>query len=158
MKPKDSFDDFLIEFARLAEESDTPMSVRKEDLYTKLPYLLQNQVMRLVHNDRVSFKDFASECRECSLLIGQQVSSRSQGRTTSGGGKRESTTGSPATKREAGSSPTSTDRVALLKEGRCFTCRERGHLSRDCPKKTAVATVNTEQLIELEETTETGKA
>jgi Zinc knuckle len=27
------------------------------------------------------------------------------------------------------------DRTNLMRRGACFTCRQTGHLSRDCPKK-----------------------
>lgn len=45
MDPKQDFIDFLADFTRLAEESEQPMELRKKDLYRKLPYLLQNQVI-----------------------------------------------------------------------------------------------------------------
>ena len=49
MKPKDSFTDFLAEFMQLAEEAAVIEENRKRDLYSKLLYLLQSQVMWAVN-------------------------------------------------------------------------------------------------------------
>jgi hypothetical protein len=38
------------------------------------------------------------------------------------------------------------ERNALMKDGRCFNCREQGHMTRECPKKNAVSTVATAEL------------
>ena len=51
------------------------------------------------------------------------------------------------------SSPSTTylqkaDRMQLMREGKCFNCHERGHLSMDCPKK------QNSDLKELERSTE----
>ena len=45
MKPKDNYADFLAEFMQLAEEAGVVEENRKRDLYSKLPYLLQSQVI-----------------------------------------------------------------------------------------------------------------
>lgn len=175
MGNKDSFEDFLIEFVRLAEESDAPVSIRKEDLYNKLPYLLQNQVMSLVHNKETTFKNFTDRCRESSLLIHQQQANRTQ-RRAAGGAATEPTrrslttnqTGSRASTpaRSTGTSIkreplTPTERLTLMKEGKCFNCRTTGHLSRDCPQKqnprtpsTIVATTDTHELDTMKEDVE----
>ncbi|EKV19520.1 hypothetical protein PDIG_02490 [Penicillium digitatum PHI26] len=51
MTPKDHFTDFLAEFMQLAEEAAVIEENRKRDLYSKLPYLLQSQVMWAVNQD-----------------------------------------------------------------------------------------------------------
>ena len=33
------------------------------------------------------------------------------------------------------------ERVRLMKEGRCFSCKERGHTAYDCPSKGKIAAI-----------------
>ena len=54
MDPKQDFTDFLAEFTRLVEESDQPIDLRKQDLYQKIPTLMQNQVMMDVDDEAIT--------------------------------------------------------------------------------------------------------
>lgn len=54
MDVKIDFVDFLAEFTRLAEEADQPVDLRKQDLYQKIPTLMQNQTMMDVDDDDVT--------------------------------------------------------------------------------------------------------
>ncbi|KAG0160399.1 hypothetical protein PDIDSM_7928 [Penicillium digitatum] len=52
----------------------------------------------------------------------------------------------PRVKREESSNPgrlSNSERDTLMKEGRCFNCKEQGHMTRDCPKKRLASTVAT---------------
>ncbi len=33
------------------------------------------------------------------------------------------------------------ERARLMKEGRCFSCKERGHTAYDCPRKVKIAAI-----------------
>ncbi|KAJ9480522.1 hypothetical protein VN97_g13036 [Penicillium thymicola] len=98
MKPKDNSTDFLAEFMQLAEEAAVVIENRKRDLYSKLPYLLQTQVMWAVNQEAVSFDAFTQSCQSMSHGISLQqeaksTSSRSRaGNTGSGAGASVSTT------------------------------------------------------------------
>jgi hypothetical protein len=73
----------------------------------------------------------------------------------------------PRVKREESSNPgrlSNSERDTLMKEGRCFNCKEQGHMTRDCPKKRLASTVATAhpspRIIELDngEDNDQGKA
>lgn len=72
MKPKDNFTDFLAEFMQLAEEAAVIEENRKRDLYSKLPYLLQSQVMWAVNHDTMTFESFSKTCQSMSYEINLQ--------------------------------------------------------------------------------------
>ncbi|OQE59202.1 hypothetical protein PENNAL_c0337G11426, partial [Penicillium nalgiovense] len=183
MKPKDSFTDFLAEFMQLAEEAAVVIENRKRDLYSKLPYLLQSQVMWAVNQESVSFDTFAQNCQSMSHEINLQQEAKSTFRARStaaisgrSGGASSTTTNQTHTsrvKREGSTNNTGmspTERETLMREGRCFYCKEQGHMTRECPKKkptlAAVATIPTtptprvNEIVELEADTDTdsGKA
>ena len=58
MKLSASFIDFLAEFMQLAEEACVVQENRKRDLYSKLPYLLQSQMMGAVNDEAIPFERF----------------------------------------------------------------------------------------------------
>jgi hypothetical protein len=105
---------------------------------------------------------------EISLREEDKAASRIRPTTTAtAGGSRGSApaaTGVSRVKREGFATPTLslTERQTLMKEGRCFNCREPGHMTREClKKKTAPATVTATAAIELEdvgENSESGNA
>lgn len=147
MRPKDNFTDFLAEFMQLAEEAAVVIENRKRDLYSKLPYLLQTQVMWAVNQELVSFDAFTQSCQSMSHEISLQQEAKSAGprpRTglpATGSGAGANTTSSnytPRVKREGSSNfvrLSASERENLMREGRCFNCKEQGHMTRDCPKK-----------------------
>lgn len=149
MEPKQDFGDFLAEFTYLAEEANQPEDLRKRDLYRKLPNLLQNQVMIDAGQDSVSLEAFIQKCQIASRLISQQISNRAEARGTNKNGRSGGNTNSRQTPNTSTNDrkPTSPlddkEKAKLLKEGRCFVCREQGHVSRNCPTKTATTTAAT---------------
>ena len=150
MKPKDSFTDFLAEFMQLAEEAAVIEENRKRDLYSKLPYLLQSQVMWAVNQDTVTFESFSKTCQSMSheISLQQEAKTTSRARSTavtgSGTGTTTKSTYTPRVKREESSNPgrlSNSERDTLMKEGRCFNCKEQGHITRECLKKKPAGTV-----------------
>jgi hypothetical protein len=151
MKPKDDFNDFLAEFVRLAEESRQPQDFRQRTLYDKLPNMLQSQMMQVVDDPDVDFDKFVHLCQRTAHNITLQQKNRDTRRaatsTPSGQTPTKTTLTAKTMKNE---SPTTRSklmnadkRAALMKEGRCFTCEEKGHVTRDCPRKTsAIALVD----------------
>ena len=83
-----------------------------------------------------------------------------------------SQTYTPRVKREGSVNNTglsASERETLMKEGRCFYCKEQGHMTRECPKKKStlsavIASVvnlsRVNEIVELEVETESdsGKA
>ncbi|KAJ5494129.1 hypothetical protein N7463_008420 [Penicillium fimorum] len=168
MKPKDNFTDFLAEFMQLAEEAVVVEENRKRDLYSKLPYLLQSQVMWAVNQDSVLFDTFTQNCQSMSHEINLQQESKSTFRARTSAPSASSGTGAattagsaytPRVKREGSSGFTSlstTERETLMKEGRCFNCKEQGHMTRECPKKksntaTVAVVAPTPHVVEVQE-------
>ncbi|KAI2695523.1 hypothetical protein CBS147333_9715 [Penicillium roqueforti] len=137
MKPKEDFTDFLAEFMQLAEEAAVVEENRKRDLYSKLPYLLQSQVMWAVNQETVPFDAFTQSCQSMSHEISLQQEAKGTARARSGF--------TPRVKREGATSSSglsATERETLMKEGRCFYCKEKGHMTFECPKKKANAAVS----------------
>ena len=61
-------------------------------------------------------------------------------------------------KHEESSNPgrlSNSERDTLMREGRCFSCKEQGHITRECPKKKPtgiIATVHpSPRIIELDD-------
>ncbi|KAJ5138654.1 transcriptional regulator family: Fungal Specific TF [Penicillium bovifimosum] len=140
MDAKQDFIDFLADFTRLAEESEQPMDLRKKDLYRKLPPLLQTQVMIHSGDESVSLEQFIHKCQIASRLIAQQVAARNATRNTNrnnngGTAGRGEASRSTSTKKEI-TRLTDAEKATLMKERKCFICREQGHVSYNCPKKT----------------------
>lgn len=146
MSPKQDFTDFLAEFVHLAEESEQPTELRKRDLYRMIPILMQNQTMMACGKDDVDFDEYVQLCHIASRLIDQQQTNRAQNRArtsvgtvTAAAGK--TTTGTTtSTTRSSYSTLSPAERVALMKEGKCFKCKQAGHLSRECPNRVSKTT------------------
>lgn len=74
-------------------------------------------------------------------MISQQVANRNananknSGRSNNNRNNSPSNTGSNQSSSSTTSRLTDTEKAALMKEGKCFYCREQGHVSRSCPKK-----------------------
>ncbi|KAF7716504.1 Zinc finger CCHC-type domain-containing protein [Penicillium ucsense] len=146
MDVKTDFTDFLADFNRLAEEASQPMDLRKQDLYQKIPPLIQNQVMMDVDDDGVSLDQFVRRCQKAAGRISQQIAARGLRESRPSAGSRNSRAQSNTTARNTTLNSNVTGapstfvrdpakKAQLMKEGKCFVCEEKGHLSRNCPKK-----------------------
>ncbi|KAJ5118154.1 uncharacterized protein N7515_010377 [Penicillium bovifimosum] len=150
MKANENFNMFYAEFSRLALESKRDEELQKDDLFEKIPYRLQMLVAGDVYKEEVSMQDFVDACRRGAITITrlQPPPSNRFKKSESGGSHQTSSEDSTTSNARASTSSSRTmaanrgrtnttyeERQALLKEGKCFNCREEGHLSRDCPKR-----------------------
>ncbi|KAI2732919.1 hypothetical protein DTO013F2_10515 [Penicillium roqueforti] len=152
MKPKEDFTDFLAKFMQLTEEAAVVKENRKRDLYSKLPYLLQSQVIWAVNQETVPFDAFTQSCQSMSheISLQQEAKGTARARATTAFGSGVRTTANqsgftPRIKREGTASSSrlsATERETLIKEGRYFYCKEKGHITFECPKKKANAAVS----------------
>ncbi|KAJ5135346.1 uncharacterized protein N7515_004624 [Penicillium bovifimosum] len=155
MKPRYQFTTFLADFMELANEARIHEEDRKQDLYEKLPPILRNQMLGDFCEDEVSFETFKARCIRRAHAISQgQLNKAGTGKGRSYAGRATASTSSPGAasslsnskvKTENSATPThvplsTTERALLMKEGRCFDCREPGHMTRDCPKKSSSKT------------------
>lgn len=146
MKASDRFQDFLSQFIYLAQESNLAESEWKEELYYKLHSGIQCLVIRESNDPTLDFLAFVTACTQTANRL-EMINSQEQhlkgrapntrpntrmtmNQTNSFG----ATTASSPSNGKSGKLSDET-RIQLMKEGRCFYCKEIGHLSLECPVK-----------------------
>jgi hypothetical protein len=132
MRKNDDYHEFLTKFLHLATEAAIPESDYKFELNGKLAFNLQ----KLVITNFIStstFNEFSTHCAQAFHTLQNIASIESRIRKPPTG-ERNANTPKPPLK------PLSDlDKSQLMQEGRCFNCKEVGHLSRNCPRKKPAA-------------------
>ena len=157
-KPGDNFHKFKNDFVRLAGEIRKPKSEWKYEFKEKLSASLQIGANYAYMNPAVEFNEYVRHCSEMARNLDnarQAKESRNKEKAgavpnNNGGRSRRDNRnngGSSRNKNQPGTTtgdsssgkllprPTTEERIKLMNEGRCFTCREKGHTSSDCPRK-----------------------
>ncbi|KAI0868683.1 hypothetical protein GGS24DRAFT_199700 [Hypoxylon argillaceum] len=159
MKNLSGFQNFKNEFHRLAGEKKLPRDEWKEEFYQRLTPRVKNQVLNMYLDENVTYKNLVSHTEQLvhnlsqtdtesknKKQTGQTSGSRSTGGTGGSSGNSSSrssnrndkgTTSQSAAKTGAKvyPKPNFAEMQELMKLGKCFTCHERGHRTRDCPLK-----------------------
>jgi len=147
MAPGDDFLAFKNKFVRLAGECGEPRTKWKPEFKRRIPAAMQRALARDYLNPNVTFEEYTRLGAEIAL-INRQANEKSgrrlnnpklrsgpsgarQSNPRSGGNKN----GDNDKKGNPGPRPTKDEIRILIQEGRCFICREKGHTTRDCPKK-----------------------
>ncbi|KAJ5142511.1 uncharacterized protein N7515_001298 [Penicillium bovifimosum] len=160
-----------------------------EDMISHLRSVFQNrnresealaQYQKLSMKPKDSFTDFLAEFMQLAeeagvmekarkrdlklpYLLQTQENFEPHSTTGSGSGASQQTAG-PKVKTERSPALTPSEHEALLKAGKCFFCKEHGHVSKECPKKkqpainVSAAQVPASTRIEELEETDQGKA
>jgi hypothetical protein len=154
MKPADKFQEFLSEFSYLAQESGLSLPEWKEELYHRINVEMQRAVMKESNDEGCEFQEFAAICNQMANRleqisikeqrrkgqIGQATSTKTNTNDASQTAPKPTSTGrAQNTSAVAGTHGrlTTEDRQELLKDGKCFYCKQKGHMARDCPIKKA---------------------
>jgi uncharacterized membrane protein YgcG len=140
---------FKNKFVRLAGEIRKPKSEWKSEFRRKLTLYLRTQLVGAFVDPKVDFEQYARMAAEVDLDY-RQAQKESNASTGRGGGSgrggsrggfrggrggyssRSATPATTATAQLDRPSPEEAKKLAL--EGRCFLCKEKGHLARQCTK------------------------
>jgi hypothetical protein len=153
MKPGDDYAKFKNEFVRLAGECNKPRTEWKSEFKRKvLPAISDKMVMAFL-DKKVAFEEYARTGAQIALdhKITQKRRDRDRKKTSEPAGPTpgrgycrgtKSMNDKATSAKEQPGQPARVTRNAeeikqLAREGRCFTCREQGHRSSDCPKREA---------------------
>lgn len=170
-----TFDEFYATFSTLAARLGFRDEDQREDLFRKVHVKLANasamQTFKNI-NDMATFLSStdanfsrinAAFPKTNTTYVAPAkratTSAKSTSVVTSAAATKPTTTPAPASKTTAPPPyrRNDTDNDQLKKEGRCFTCREQGHLSRDCPVKKEPTISPAPRQVEENETREESK-
>jgi hypothetical protein len=157
MGPRDNFGEFRLKFEGLARKADLHPRKWKQKFFEKLPHELRLSAVREQTDDTVTFSRFCMIASQQAYQISKTLKDKDRQerfRRDKGSGRRETNdnyrpTGSTgggnggrprpeATGEGRGGRPTrltDEERRRLVTEGRCFKCREVGHVSTQCPTR-----------------------
>lgn len=148
MKTGEPFQDFLTNFLYISGEAKAPVDSLKEEIYLKLTPKLQELTLNQWVTE-ITFDEYVNYCSKIAdnlRVIEKRVQHQSERRFTSN----KETFRSPFTNtftpvtmnypmntqpRKELTPIDSTERERLMREGRCYYCKERGHLARDCARR-----------------------
>jgi hypothetical protein len=152
MKASDKSQDFLSEFLYLAQEANLAESEWKEELYYKLHPEIQRLLIKESNDSTLDFTGFVTAYTQTASRLEainfEEQRLRNFPRST-GFSPREPANQANIETRTAGAITAATSnpltvspnglsnetRIQLMKQGKCFYCREAGHLSYQCPVK-----------------------
>lgn len=151
-EPGDDFNKFKNKFVKLAGECRKPKADWKEEFNRKLSTYLKTSMAASYREDAVGFEQFALIASDIAdtfrrarqektgkpdAVVPTRLSQTTRQPGKPFGGRPKPSGGSPlALKTTPGnlSRPTPDELQKLMTEGRCYICRELGHISRECPK------------------------
>ncbi|KAL5866260.1 hypothetical protein ACKVWL_011660 [Pyricularia oryzae] len=138
---------FKNKFVKLAGQSGLPKRSWKRELHRRLPTNLR-VAMVIYHQDtNVSFDAYVRTADGISYDLTKAYASRTEDKNKTKTTSTKKTTGGSAIPRAGGPARTTGGAVeegqkgklsveemrGLIRTGKCFQCREPGHISRNCP-------------------------
>lgn len=148
------FHEFLSDFTYLAQEGRVNETEWKTELYEKLGPELQRAVIREYLDIAVNYHAFVFACSQLATGLEQIAYKESKSRGGGNSGRQRATgnvDGRTSVPSQLQGPLTDELRSKLLKEGRCFSCRERGHTSLKCPHKARTDSTASLQALETTE-------
>lgn len=141
MKTSNKFHDFLSEFLYLVAEA----GIAEEDWKDELYHHITTELQKLTMVEKIkggSFNEFSSACSQTANYL-EIINHRHQQNRTfnpSSGSRSSAAKGTTLTDSLIKKEDDADKHNQLLHQGKCFTCFQHGHVSRDCPKKKMVDT------------------
>jgi hypothetical protein len=152
LRPGDDFLAFKNDFVRLAGETGKPRSTWKHEFNRKLYDSFQRSMVPSFASPTVTFDQFVVEAQQIAIInkraserhaaerqTAERQATNRQRPNNAARGSRGGVRASIFLPRKQGATaakPLSADEVKrLYEEGRCFICREKGHLANDCLQK-----------------------
>jgi hypothetical protein len=169
MKTSQKYHDFLAVFSHQAGEADVPESTYKRELYSKITPALRSLTWSQYGDINVTFEEFSNLCATAAYTLqlnhSQESKTSTRATTVTPG---HNTTSKPVTT-ATGTNNTAprkrldeAEKAELTKDGKCFYCKEQGHIVRDCPKMKAKAELKALEkprtTVEADKEEEAGKA
>ena len=146
---------FIGKVNSLADKANIAKTERKLVLYEHIPANLNPQLLSLSKDPNISYETFAGEVANSALAqqraweeLRENRKKREERRERSASAERKqrrrenrrhSQEAKNQTRTQTIDAPKSPSRenAKLVTEGRCFLCKEAGHLARNCPQKAA---------------------
>jgi len=159
MKSTQPFHEFYTRFLHLSGRAQIAPSELKYELYNKLSFDLQRQVIAQFHAE-IPMKAFADHCgvidQSLKAINERQNKGRTNTRTPSSLTPTPTTANTPSSPTAARNRPrmTADERQKLFEGNKCFYCKAEGHRAIECPVKAQSTQV---KVIEEETSEDPGK-
>ena len=147
MRPGDKFPEFLAKFLLLASEAGIPDDRYKTELNRRLTDKVKELALPYIGDDK-TFNDFTAYVG----TVVQSLNANAQEtkcRNLNQNSRNDSNTNPSKTTNSSGGAQLDVNtRQELMSHGKCFHCKETGHVFRDCPRRKKNS--NTTQLRKME--------
>ncbi|OJD10466.1 hypothetical protein ACJ73_09783 [Blastomyces percursus] len=142
MRNGDVYAQFLTRFLHLAGESQLPKEDFKDEFFNKLSYDLQ-KMMTDAYITCATFKEFQERCNRAAYTLERQKprmpkKTEDPKPNLNAADNRFNASGHRLYVPNTGNStnqPSDAERQELMRMGKCYFCKEHGHISRNCPRK-----------------------
>ena len=147
MKKEHTFQEFYAKFIQLAADAEIDEANLKRELSKRITFRLKEAVAQQSSDPTVGYQDLKTVIQRVAYILEGATQNNNKERKP-GVKSRKETGGSTAdSAKPAAKATLGNERLQQLsREGKCFSCEGKGHLSRDCPysKKGQVSQMKTD--------------